>query len=150
MGADNKCLCPNKDGPFTVLGFIFETWQRINASLKLVVIGTGKSCHLLEAKSFPKPKVIAGYQFIKSCTWWQVFEIWYDDRCGYRVSKKHRKQVEVSPWWSVCEQSNMAATGAWKFHISAKFMTRIKCDTIFSMFLDMRNPFLLLDLKSSP
>ena len=43
---------------------------------------------------------IAGYQFIKSCTWWQVFEIWYGDKYGYKVSKNHRKQFEVSPWWS--------------------------------------------------
>ena len=91
--------------------------------------------------------IIAGYQFIKSCTWWQVFEIWYGDKYGYKVSKNHRKQVEVSPWWSDFEQSNMAATGAWKSHISARFTSRIKCDTTFSMFLDMRNPFLLLNLS---
>ena len=81
---------------------------------------------------------------MKSCTWWQVFEIWYGDKYGYKVSKNHRKQVEVSPWWSEFEQSNMAATEAWKSHISAKFMSRIKCDTTFSMSLDMRNLFLLV------
>ena len=75
--------------------------------------------------------MIAEYQFIKSCTWWQVYEIWYGDRYEYEVSKNHRKQVEMFPWWSDWEQSNMAATEAWKSHISAKFMTRIKCYTTF-------------------
>ena len=37
--------------------------------------------------------ILAGYQFIKSCTWWQVLEIWYGDRYGYKFSKKHHKQV---------------------------------------------------------
>ena len=80
---------------------------------------------------------IAGYQFIKSCTWWQVFEIWYGDTYGYEVSKNHRKQNGVSLWWSHFEQSNMATIGAQKSHISANFITRIKCTTTFSMFLDL-------------
>ena len=78
--------------------------------------------------------VVARYEFIKSCTWWQVFEIWYGDRFGYKGFKDHRKQVEVSLWWSDYEQSNMAATGTWKSHISIKFIIRIKYDTIFAMF----------------
>ena len=68
---------------------------------------------------------------VESCTWWQVFEIWHGDRYGYKVSKNHRKQVGVSPLWPDREQSNMAATGTYKPHISANFTTGIKCNTTF-------------------
>ena len=83
---------------------------------------------------------------VESCTWWQVFEICYGDRYGWKDSENHRKQLEVCPWWPDREQSNMAATGTWKSHISATFTTRIKCNTNFSMFLDLENPYLLLNL----
>ena len=64
----------------------------------------------------------------------QVFEIWYCDRFGYKVSKNHCKQVVVSCWLADCEQSNRAATGTWKFHTSANFTTRTSVIPLFHVF----------------
>ena len=137
---------------YFVMLFVWSCQQNVNL-IYLIHLRIIFGCDLLAQKLYTQNEVIMGnysklsYSRVRSHKTVHLvkdFEIWHGDRYGYEVSKKiHRKQVGVSSWWSDCEQSNMAATGTWKSHMSAKFMIRIKCDTTFSMFLDMRNPFLL-------
>ena len=128
----HSCLCVFFKIILTYIIVNFNTWYllifNINAYFSYIYFWC------FDVQQFVLNVVLAGYQFKKSCTWWQVFEIWHGDRYGYEISKKHRKQDGVSPWWSECEQSNMAATGTCEAHISVNFTTRIKCNTIFHVF----------------
>ena len=51
-----------------------------------------------------------------------------------RYSKTTANKVDWPPWWPVCTTLKIAATGNWKYHISAPASTILSCNTTFYMF----------------